>query len=106
MLKIGLVSVSAHPEEDRDRMQDFAAKPDMRPDRMCERRQLQITLARAIGTLGLSARATHRVLRIAVLRDETEVDVLGGGHRQERPAAPPAVDATRSAASAASAVLA
>lgn len=31
--------------------EDIAAKPDYRPDRMCERRQLSSTLARAIGTL-------------------------------------------------------
>ena len=48
---VGLVSISAHAEQDRDRTQDFAAKPDMQPDRMCERRQLQITLERAIGSL-------------------------------------------------------
>jgi RNA polymerase sigma factor FliA len=48
---IGLVSASAHPGQDRDAAQDFAARPDFQPDRMCQRWQLQVTLARAIGTL-------------------------------------------------------
>ncbi len=48
---IGLVSASAHPDQNRDPTQDFAARPDLQPDRMCQRRQLQVTLARAIGTL-------------------------------------------------------
>ena len=34
-----------------DRPQEFAAKPDFQPDHMCQRRQLQVTLARAIETL-------------------------------------------------------
>ena len=46
---VGLMSVHASPEPDRP--QDFAAQPDSRPDRICERRQLASTLARAIGTL-------------------------------------------------------
>jgi RNA polymerase sigma factor for flagellar operon FliA len=48
---IGLVSAAAHPDQNRDPTQDFAARPDLQPDRMCQRRQLQVTLARAIGTL-------------------------------------------------------
>jgi len=48
---VGLVSTSAGPDQERDRTQDFAARPDSQPDRMCQRRQLQVTLARAIGTL-------------------------------------------------------
>ena len=48
---VGLVSASAGPDQERDRTQDFAARPDSQPDRMCQRRQLQVTLARAIGTL-------------------------------------------------------
>jgi RNA polymerase sigma factor for flagellar operon FliA len=48
---VGVVSASAAPEQDTDRAQEFAAAPDFQPDRMCERRQLQLTLARALGTL-------------------------------------------------------
>lgn len=48
---VGLVSASAHSEEDRDRVQEFAATPDSQPDRMCAHRQLQVTLARAMRTL-------------------------------------------------------
>ncbi|MBZ5626622.1 MAG: FliA/WhiG family RNA polymerase sigma factor [Acidobacteriia bacterium] len=48
---VGLVSTSKHPDQEGDRTQDFAATPDFQPDRMCERRQLQSTLARALGTL-------------------------------------------------------
>lgn len=49
---IGLVSTTtASPDQERDRTQDFAARPDSQPDRMCERRQLESTLARAIGKL-------------------------------------------------------
>jgi RNA polymerase sigma factor for flagellar operon FliA len=48
---VGLVSSSANPDQENDRAQDFAAAPDFQPDRMCEQRQLQTTLARALGTL-------------------------------------------------------
>ncbi|MCX6630744.1 MAG: sigma-70 family RNA polymerase sigma factor, partial [Candidatus Solibacter sp.] len=48
---VGLVSASPNPDQDRERTQEFAATPEFRPDRMCERRELQHTLARAIGTL-------------------------------------------------------
>ena len=48
---IGLVSTTVSPDQERDRTQDFAARPDSQPDRMCERRQLEVTLARAIHTL-------------------------------------------------------
>jgi RNA polymerase sigma factor for flagellar operon FliA len=48
---VGLVSASSNPDQERDRTQEFAAKPDLQPDHMCERRQLQVTLARAIETL-------------------------------------------------------
>src|SRR5579862_2549366 len=47
---VGLVS-SSGTDPDRDRSPEFAARPDLRPDRICERNQLQTTLARAIGTL-------------------------------------------------------
>jgi RNA polymerase sigma factor for flagellar operon FliA len=47
---VGLCSAS-QPDQDSDRSQEFAAAPDFQPDRMCERRELQVTLARALGTL-------------------------------------------------------
>jgi RNA polymerase sigma factor for flagellar operon FliA len=45
--------VSTSPREDLDRAQEmeFAAASDVRPDNMCERRELRITLERAIGQL-------------------------------------------------------
>src|ERR1039458_2748924 len=48
---VALVSASSHPDQDRDRMQEFAAKPDLQPDHMRQWRQLQVTLARAMETL-------------------------------------------------------
>lgn len=48
---VGLVSASAHSDDDRDYLQEFAAAPDSQPDRMCARHQLRLTLARAIKTL-------------------------------------------------------
>ncbi len=48
---VGLVSATARSEEDRDRIQEYAAAPDSQPDHMCSHRQLQLTLARAIRTL-------------------------------------------------------
>ncbi len=48
---IGLVSTTVSADQERDRTQDFAARPDSQPDRMCQRRQLEVTLARAIGKL-------------------------------------------------------
>ena len=51
MRTVGLVSATPDPEQDRERTLEFAATPEFRPDRMCERRQLQHTLQRAIGTL-------------------------------------------------------
>jgi RNA polymerase sigma factor for flagellar operon FliA len=48
----GLVSANTTKEDaERDRTAEFAATPELRPDRMCERRQLQTTLARAIEAL-------------------------------------------------------
>jgi RNA polymerase sigma factor for flagellar operon FliA len=45
--------VSATPANDRERdlAQEFPAAPDSQPDRMCERRQLQSTLAKAMTCL-------------------------------------------------------
>ena len=51
MRTVGLVSTTPNPDQERERTQEFAATPDYQPDRMCERRQLQHTLAHAIGTL-------------------------------------------------------
>jgi RNA polymerase sigma factor for flagellar operon FliA len=51
MRVVGVVSATPNPDQDRDRTQEFAATPEYQPDRMCERRQLQHTLAHAIGTL-------------------------------------------------------
>lgn len=48
---IGLVSTTPRPDQEHERTQEFAATPELQPDRMCERRQLQTTLARAIGSL-------------------------------------------------------
>jgi len=48
---VGVVSGNPESADDRDRLQEFAATPELRPDRICEQVQLQNTLARAIGTL-------------------------------------------------------
>jgi RNA polymerase sigma factor for flagellar operon FliA len=48
---VGLVSSTVHPDQEHDRVMEFPATPEFQPDRMCEQRQLQSTLARAIGTL-------------------------------------------------------
>jgi RNA polymerase sigma factor for flagellar operon FliA len=48
---VGVVSATAATDSDHDRTQEFAEVEDYQPDRMCERRQLQTTLARAIGSL-------------------------------------------------------
>ena len=48
---VGVVSGSPATADDRDRLQEFAATPELRPDRMCEQVQLRTTLAQAIGTL-------------------------------------------------------
>jgi RNA polymerase sigma factor for flagellar operon FliA len=48
---VGLVSANAHPDPEQDRMQEFPATPELRPDRMCEQSQLQEMLARAISNL-------------------------------------------------------
>jgi len=48
---VGLVSATPRPDLDHDRAQEFPAAPSLQPDRMCEHRELQTTLARAIGSL-------------------------------------------------------
>jgi len=44
---VGTVSATAGPDPEFDRPMEFPATPELQPDRMCEHRQLQITLARA-----------------------------------------------------------
>jgi RNA polymerase sigma factor FliA len=51
MRTVGPVSATPNPDAENERTPEFAAAPDLQPDRMCERRQLQSTLARAVGTL-------------------------------------------------------
>ncbi len=51
MRTVGPVSTTPNPDQDREHTQEFAATADCQPDRMCERSQLQHTLAHAIGTL-------------------------------------------------------
>jgi RNA polymerase sigma factor for flagellar operon FliA len=53
MRTVGPVSASPNPDQDRERPQEFPGRPNLQPDRMCEQRQLETTLARAIGTLPL-----------------------------------------------------
>jgi len=48
---VGLVSATPATDQERDHAQEFPATPELQPDRMCQRRQLQTTLARAIGKL-------------------------------------------------------
>jgi RNA polymerase sigma factor for flagellar operon FliA len=48
---MGLVAVSTTPDPERDPVPEIAARPDCRPDRICEHRELRSTLARAIGKL-------------------------------------------------------
>src|SRR5215469_1813946 len=42
---------SNNPDFDQDRMLDFAGAPDLQPDRICERRELESTLAHAMESL-------------------------------------------------------
>src|SRR5205085_10989991 len=51
MRTVGPVSSTPAPDQENDRVQEFAARPDYQPDHMCEKKQLQSTLARAIGSL-------------------------------------------------------
>jgi RNA polymerase sigma factor for flagellar operon FliA len=48
---VGLVNLTRPADSERDRTQEFVAKADLEPDRICQRRQLQGTLARVIHTL-------------------------------------------------------
>jgi RNA polymerase sigma factor for flagellar operon FliA len=51
MRTVGPVSATPPPDQEADRSQEFAAAPDCQPDRMCERKELQSTLARAMESL-------------------------------------------------------
>jgi RNA polymerase sigma factor for flagellar operon FliA len=51
MRTVGPVSTTPDPEQEGDRVQEFAAKPDYQPDHIVEQRQLQSTLARAMSNL-------------------------------------------------------
>ncbi len=48
---VGLISPTAASDQEPDRTEDFPADAGMEPDRMCGQRELQTTLARAIGSL-------------------------------------------------------
>ncbi len=48
---VGLVSATPRPDEEHERTQEFPAAPSLRPDRICEKHELQSTLAKAIGSL-------------------------------------------------------
>ena len=48
---VGQVSISQRDDLDQERPQEFPATPELQPDRICERRELKSTLARAIKTL-------------------------------------------------------
>ena len=39
------------PQQDTPSSRDFSSTPDLQPDQVCDRRQLQLTLARAVSTL-------------------------------------------------------
>jgi RNA polymerase sigma factor FliA len=51
MRTMGLVRVSTTPDSEHEQAPEIAARPDSRPDRICERRELETTLARAIEKL-------------------------------------------------------
>jgi RNA polymerase sigma factor FliA len=46
--RAGLVSTSPRTEEERDRVQEFPETAELQPDRLCARKQLQRSLARAM----------------------------------------------------------
>ena len=48
---VGVVSATPHPDRENERPLEFVGAPESRPDRVCEQRQLETTLARAIGKL-------------------------------------------------------
>jgi len=48
---LGQISITQRDDLDRERPQEFPATAELQPDRMCERRELESTLARALVTL-------------------------------------------------------
>jgi RNA polymerase sigma factor for flagellar operon FliA len=48
---LGQISITQRDDLDHERPQEFPATAELQPDRMCERRELESTLARALGTL-------------------------------------------------------
>jgi RNA polymerase sigma factor for flagellar operon FliA len=48
---LGQISITQRDDLDRERPQEFPATAELQPDRMCERRELESRLARALGTL-------------------------------------------------------
>ena len=48
---VGLVAATPAADPERDLTEEFPAAPDFQPDRICEQRQLQTTLARAMKCL-------------------------------------------------------
>jgi RNA polymerase sigma factor for flagellar operon FliA len=69
---VGPVAPSAL-EDDRDRPQEYAATPELEPDRMCARRQLRATLEQAVKTL------PHRYQKVVFLyySDELTMKEIG-----------------------------
>jgi RNA polymerase sigma factor for flagellar operon FliA len=51
MRTVGPVSATPAADQEGERSQEFAEKPDYQPDHIVEHKELQSTLARAIGTL-------------------------------------------------------
>jgi RNA polymerase sigma factor for flagellar operon FliA len=51
MRTMGLVRVSTTPDTEHEQAPEIPARPDSRPDRICEQRELRSTLARAIEKL-------------------------------------------------------
>jgi RNA polymerase sigma factor for flagellar operon FliA len=51
MRTLGLVRVNTTPDAEHEQATEIAARPDSRPDRICEQHELQTTLARAIEKL-------------------------------------------------------
>ena len=79
MRTVGLVSTTVQTADEKDRTQDFPDTPEVQPDRVCARRQLRNTLARAIGVL------PERYQKVVFLYYTNEMTmkeigaILGGG---------------------------
>ena len=48
---VGVVSATPRQDQEHERTEEFPASPKLQPDHICEHRELESTLARAIGTL-------------------------------------------------------